>query len=74
MARRSISIDEKIERQKDIVSAAKDKYDAALAELDRLMQKKKELQGKELLEAFARSNKSLEDVLKYMQDDADEEE
>lgn len=74
MARRSISIDEKIERQKDVVSAAKDKYDAALAELDRLMQKKKELQGKELLEAFARSNKSLEDVLKFMQDEVDEDE
>ena len=74
MARRSISIDEKIERQKDVVSSAKDKYDAALAELDRLMQKKKELQGKELLEAFARSNKSLEDVLKFMQDEVDEDE
>lgn len=45
MARRSISIDEKIDRQKAVVLAIKKKYDAALAELDALQQKKKELQG-----------------------------
>ena len=36
MARRSISIDEKIEQQKKIVFSLKDKYEAALAELDRI--------------------------------------
>ncbi len=45
MAGRRISIDEKIERQKKVVFALKDKYDAALAELDALMQQKKETQG-----------------------------
>ena len=43
MAGRSISIDEKIERQKEITFALKDKYEAAVAELDALIQKKKEL-------------------------------
>ena len=49
MARRSISIDEKISKQKEVVSSIKDKYDAALDELANLMKKKEELQGKELL-------------------------
>ena len=43
MAGRSISIDEKIERQKEITFALKDKYEAIVAELDALIQKKKEL-------------------------------
>ena len=67
MARRSISIDEKIDRQKAVVLAIKKKYDAALAELDALQQKKKELQGEELLKAFANSNRSLDEVVSFMQ-------
>lgn len=66
MARRSISIDEKIEKQKQVVLAAKSRYDAAVKELDILMKKKRELQGKELLEAFANSDKSLEEILAFM--------
>lgn len=67
MARRSISIDEKIDRQKAVVLAIKKKYDAALAELDALQQKKKELQGEEPLKAFANSNRSLDEVISFMQ-------
>ena len=67
MARRSISIDEKIDRQKAVVLAIKKKYDAAVAELDALQQKKKELQGEELLKAFANSNRSLDEVISFMQ-------
>ena len=40
MARRSISIDEKIARQKQLVFKDKDKYDADVAELDRLEKKR----------------------------------
>lgn len=59
MARRSISLDEKIERQKQIVFQMKDKYDAAVAELDRLQQKRNELRNKELLKAVAASKKNV---------------
>lgn len=44
MARRSISIDEKIKKQKEVVATAKDNYDAALNELNILVKKKQELQ------------------------------
>ena len=55
MARRSIPIEEKIEAQKEMVSKAKDKYEAELDKLEKLMKKREELRSKELMEAFANS-------------------
>lgn len=66
MARRSISIDEKIERQKEVVAKAKDKYDDALNGLKTLMKKKQDLEGRELFNAFLSSEKSLEEILAFM--------
>ena len=66
MGRRSIPIDEKISRQKEVVSAMKDKYDSALNELNALMKKKRELQGKELLNAFENSSRSLDEKLTFL--------
>lgn len=39
--RSQVSIDDKIERQKLIVSKMKDRYESAVAELEKLMQKKR---------------------------------
>ena len=66
MARQSISIDEKIKKQKEVVASAKDKYDAAVNELNILIKKKQDLQGKELLNAFVNSDKSLDEILTFM--------
>ncbi|MCD7807334.1 MAG: ErpK protein [Lachnospiraceae bacterium] len=66
--RRTISIDEKIEQQKQVVSQAKDKYEAALAELDRLQQKKDEVRNKELIEAISNSSRSYEDIMAFLKD------
>lgn len=66
MARRSISIDEKIKAQKEVVVIAKDKYESALNELNLLIKKKQDLQGKELLNAFVNSDKSLDEILTFM--------
>ena len=73
MARRSISIDEKINQQKQVVFQAKDKYDAAVAELEKLMKKRDEVRQKELLNAFASSNKSFEEVMIFLRGDSPEE-
>jgi hypothetical protein len=73
MARRSISIEEKIERQKEVVATAKDKYDAALNELSILVKKKQDLQGKELLNAFVNSEKSLDEILAFMSGKKDDD-
>ena len=73
MARRAISIDEKIDQQKQAVFALKDKYEAALAELDRLQQKRNELRNKELLKAIERSKRSYSEILAFLNSDSDEE-
>ena len=73
MAKRSISIDEKIKKQKALVATAKDKYDTALNELNILIKKKQDLQGKELLNAFVNSNKSLDAILAFMSGEKDDE-
>ena len=66
MARTRITIEEKIERQKEVVSKAKDKYDAALAELEKLMSKREELRRKELMEAFMKSSRTYEEIMEFL--------
>lgn len=52
MARRKLSIDDKIEQQKLVVSKVKDRYEAELEELNQLMKKRDDLRKKELLQAI----------------------
>lgn len=66
MARRSIPIEVKIETQKELVSKAKDKYEAELDKLEKLMRKRDELRSKELMEAFANSERSFEEVMRFL--------
>ena len=67
MARRSISIEEKIQQQKEVVSKAKDKYEAALEELEKLMKKRDEIRNKEILDAIATSSKSYDEIMAFLQ-------
>ncbi len=66
MARRTIPIEDKIRQQKQVVSGIKDKYDAAVAELERLMKKRDELRNKELLQAFASSGRSYDEIMGFL--------
>lgn len=66
MARRSISIEEKIEIQKGQVSKAKNRYETELAKLEKLMRKRDELRSKELMEAFTNSERSFEEVMRFL--------
>lgn len=65
--RTTISIDDKIEQQKLVVSKYKDKYDAAVEELEKLMRKRDELRNKELLTAISTSNRSYEEIMEFLQ-------
>lgn len=75
MARRSISIEEKIEIQKGQVSKAKDRYETELAKLEKLMRKGDELRSKELMDAFTNSERSFEEVMRFLsgKEEADNE-
>ena len=68
MKRSQIGIDEKIERQKHVVSHVKDKYDAELTKLEALMKKRRELQKKELIDAFETSDRTLAEILEFLKD------
>lgn len=70
--RRTITIDDKIEQQKAIVLKAKDKYDAALAELERLEKKNDEVKNEELLKAITLSSKSVDEILAFLKGGNDE--
>ena len=61
MARRTVTIDEKIDRQKQVVSKYKARYEAELEVLERLMQIRDEELDKELLSAFRQSGLSHQD-------------
>ena len=70
--RRTITIDDKIEQQKAIILKAKDKYDAALAELERLEKKNDEVKNEELLKAITLSSKSVDEILAFLKGGNDE--
>ncbi len=65
MARRAISLDEKIENAQQKVIKAKEKYDATVEELKKLMDKRDALKKEELIDAITKSNKSYDEVLAF---------
>ena len=68
MARRTITIDEKIEKAEAAVAAAKAKYDAALDELDRLVVKRKEMNDQKVLEAYHAGGKTADEIVAFIRD------
>lgn len=66
MARRTITIDEKIEKAEAAVAEAKKKYDAALDELEKLVTKKKQLDDKRILDAYHASSKTAEEIVAFL--------
>lgn len=73
MARRKISIDDRIEQQKQAVSKAKDRYEVELEQLNQLMKKRDELCNKELLQAIEHSNRSFEEIMDFLGTDDSQE-
>ena len=68
--RRTIPLDEKIEKAQAAVFQVKDKYDAAVEELNKLQKKKLELQKQELLKAIEESAKSYEEIMAFLVGDS----
>lgn len=73
MTRRKISIDDRIEQQKQAVSKAKDRYEVELEQLNQLMKKRDELRNKELLQAIEHSNRSFEEIMDFLGTDDSQE-
>lgn len=66
MARRVITLEEKIEKAQAAVLAAKKKYDAALDEMEKLVTKRKQLEDKKLLEAYHAGDKTVDEIIEFI--------
>lgn len=74
MARRVVSLDEKIEKAQAAVLAAKEKYDKALDELEKLVTKRKQLDDQRILEAYHASDKTTEEIVAFLRSSDSSEE
>ena len=66
MARRTISLDEKIEKAEVAMLAAKAKYDTALDELEKLVAKRKQQDDKKVLDAYHAGNKTADEIVAFI--------
>lgn len=67
------ALDAKIEKAQEQVSRTKKQYDAAMANLSDLLDKREALQKDELIKAITRSKRTYEEVLAFL-DGGDEPE
>ena len=67
MARRRLTLDERIEKAEKNVRVAKEKYDSALDDLERLVTKRKEIDDKKLLEAYHSGDKTVDEIIEFIQ-------
>ena len=70
MARARRSLDERIEEQKQVVSKAREHYEAEVNKLEQMMNKRDELQKKEFMKAVEDSSRSFEEIMQFLQGDA----
>ena len=67
MARRVITLDEKIKKAEAAVAAAKSKYDAAVDELAKLVEKRKQQDDKKVLAAYHAGNKTADEIIAFIE-------
>ena len=65
-------LEEKIQKAEERVVITGEKYNAACEELKKLRDKKKAIENEELVEAFMKSNKTLEEAIEFFGIDAKE--
>ena len=74
MARRVVTLDDKIRKAETAVASAKAKYDTALDELEKLVAKRKQLDDKKVLEAYHAGDKTADEIVAFIQEKTIEEE
>ena len=67
MAGRGLTLDERIEKAEKNVRVAKEKYDSALDDLERLVTKRKEMDDKKILEAYHSGDKTVDEIIEFIQ-------
>ena len=64
--RRTISIDSKIQKAQDAVLRTKERYEKAMSVLEKLIAVRKERQMKSFMEALEKSDRSFEEVMRFL--------
>ena len=67
MARRVITLDEKIKKAEAAVAATKAKYDAAVDELAKLVEKRKQQDDKKVLAAYHAGNNTADEIVAFIE-------
>lgn len=65
------TLEQKIVKAEKAISRNREQYDRLTAELEDLHKKKKAIQNEEILKAIAESEKSYEEILRFIQEKAD---
>jgi len=73
MARKRMTIDEKIAVAQEAMYKAKAKYEAAQDEVKALLEKKSEMDMKEITEAIKRTDRSKAEILKFLAGEGEDE-
>ena len=68
---RTVDIDAKLEQQEQKILKLKAQLEDAQVEYDRLVEKKKEADMKKILDAYAKSKRSMEEVIDFLKGKAD---
>jgi Xaa-Pro aminopeptidase len=68
MARGTIDLDAKIEKQKEVVAKKKEQYEKAVADLESLKKKKDEESREKLIQAIEASGKSYDEILAFLKE------
>ena len=68
---RTVDIDARIEQQEQKILKLKAQLEDAQVEYDRLVEKKKEADMKKILDAYAKSKRSMEEVIDFLKGKAD---
>lgn len=66
-------LDERIEKAQEDVVKAKKKYDTSTATLKQLLDKRQAMQTEEVIAAIAKSNRSYDNIMNYINSDVREE-
>ena len=64
--RKTITLDEKIEKAQEAVEKTKARYDAAVKELRDLLEKKDAQRKQELLKALENSSRSFDEIMEFL--------
>lgn len=64
--RSTTTLDDRIRQAKEKADKAKTRYDTAIEELNVLINRKRELQNKKLIDAIAKSDRSYDEIMNFL--------